>query len=38
MKKCICRLMVLAVMLLAMCAGAFADVEINETNFPDEMF
>lgn len=32
MKKCICRLMVLAVMLLAMSAEGFADVEINEAN------
>ena len=38
MKKYVCRLMVLAVMLLAMCAEGFADVEINEANFPDEKF
>ena len=38
MKKYICRLMVLAVMVLAMYAEAFADVEINAANFPDENF
>lgn len=38
MKKCICRFMVLAVMLLEMGVGAFADVDINETNFPDANF
>ena len=38
MKNCMCKLMVLAVMLLAMCAEAWADVEINETNFPDANF
>ena len=42
MKKCIYRLMVLAVMVLAMCAGAFAvdeaEITINAVNFPDENF
>ena len=38
MKKYVCRLMLLAVMVLAMCAKAFADVEINEDNFPDANF
>ena len=38
MKKLTCRLLVLAVMLLAIGAEAFADVAINETNFPDEAF
>lgn len=38
MKKCICRLMVLAVMLLAVCSEGFADVEINAANFPDANF
>ena len=38
MKKFMCRLVVLAVMVLAMCAEAFADVEINEANFPDANF
>lgn len=33
MKKFRCRLM-----LLAMCAEAWTDVEINATNFPDEAF
>ena len=28
----------LAVMMLAICAEAWADVEINETNFPDDLF
>ncbi|MBQ9433544.1 MAG: leucine-rich repeat domain-containing protein [Synergistaceae bacterium] len=38
MKKSFCRLMLLAVMLLAVCSEGFADVEINETNFPDVNF
>ena len=38
MKKCICRLMLPTVMLLAMCGEGFADVEINAANFPDEIF
>ena len=38
MKKLTCRLLVLAVMLLAIGAEAFADVAINETNFPDDVF
>ena len=38
MNKYVCKLIVLAVMVLAMCAKAFADVEINEDNFPDANF
>ena len=38
MKKYICRLLVLAVMVLVVCVEAFADVEINEANFPDVAF
>ena len=38
MKKIICRLMLLAVMLLAVCGEGFADVAINAANFPDEIF
>ncbi len=38
MKKCICRLIVPAVMVLVMCSEGVADVEINDANFPDEIF
>ena len=38
MQKSICRLMLPAVMLLAMSCSAFADVAINAANFPDEIF
>ena len=38
MNKYVCKLIVLAVMVLAMCGKGFADVKINEANFPDEIF
>lgn len=38
MTKSICRLMVLAVTLLAVCGKGFADVAIDAANFPDENF
>ena len=38
MKKSICRLMLSALMLLALSCSAFADVDINAVNFPDEIF
>ena len=38
MKKCICRLIVLVIMVLAVNAEAFADIAINEVNFPDAEF
>ena len=38
MKNFRCKIFVLAVMLVMMCATAWADVEITDTYFPDEYF
>ena len=38
MKIVRCRILVLAVMLLAVCGEAWADVQLNKTNFPDSAF
>ena len=35
MKRFRSKVLMLAVMMLAICVKAWADVEINETNFPD---